>query len=331
VNQLALTGSVSASDKIYDSTTTATITSRSLSGAIVGDSVSYRGGIANFANKNVGTAKAVTASGLGLSGADAANYTVNSSAIATASITHAPLVLNAVSDTKVYDGNSGSSGVVGAIGLQGSDSVGNISQSYTSKNVLGTNASMLAVNGGYIVNDGNAGANYMVTTNTAPGTITPAPLTIAANDASKSFGVPNPPFSATYTGFVGGETPSVLSGVLSFQTGAGTTSPPGNYAITPYGQTSGNYAIVFKDGVLTINGVPTGPGDAGITGADQQAIGAQYTGQGTPSLALAKIQYILAEGECVDETPTSHGGCLDQPPGLSVVRLINGGVSMPRQ
>ena len=320
-----------AGDKVYDSTTAAIISSRSLSGVIVGDSVSYVGGIANFSDKNVGAAKTVTGSGLGLSGADASNYTVNSVASTTASITPAPLTLNAVSDTKVYDGTTGSSGVVGTVGLQGSDSVGNLSQSYASKNVLGTNASTLAVNGGYIVNDGNGGANYSVTTTTAKGTISPAPLTIAANDASKLFGTPNPPFTATYSGFVGGETPSVLNGALSFQTVAGTTSPPGNYAITPYGQTSSNYAIVFRDGVLTINGSPSGPGDAGATGADQQAIGAQYTSQGAPTLALAMIQYIRVEGDCVDETATPHGSCAGQPPGTSLVRVVNGGISMPRQ
>lgn len=331
VNQLALTGSISVSDKVYDSTTAASITSRSLSGVIAGDSVSYIGGVANFSNKNVGNAKTVTASGLGLSGPDAGNYTVNGAASTTANITPAPLVLNAVSDSKVYDGNTGSNGVVGAVGLQGSDGVSNLNQSYTSKNVLGTNASTLTVNGGYSVNDGNGGANYTVITQTAQGTITPAPLTIAANDANKSFGAPNPPFSATYTGFVGGETSSVLNGVLSFRTLAGTTSPPGNYAITPFGQTSSNYAIVYRDGVLTINGGPIGPGDAGVTGADQQAIGAQYTSQGTPTLALAKIQYIGVEGDCVDETATAQGGCKDQPPGTSLVRVVNGGISMPRQ
>ena len=60
--------------------------------------------------------------------------------------------------------------------MQGSDSVGSLSQSYASKNVLGSNGSTLAVNAGYVVNDGNGGANYTVTTNTAFGTITPAAL-----------------------------------------------------------------------------------------------------------------------------------------------------------
>jgi len=330
VDKLVLTGSILAGDKIYDSTTAATISSRSLSGVIVGDSVSYVGGIANFSDKNVGIAKTVTGSGLGLGGVDAGNYTVNSVASTTASITPALLTLNAVSDTKVYDGTTVSGGVVGTVGVQGSDSVGDLSQSYASKNVLGNNASTLAVNGGYIVNDGNGGANYSVMTASAQGTISPVPLTIAANDASKSFGTPNPTFTATYTGFVGGETPSVLNGALSFQTVAGTTSPPGNYVITPYGQSSSNYAIVFRDGVLTINGVPADSGGLGA-GADQQAIGAQYTSQGAPSLALVKIRFIQADEKCKEATATSASACSDQLAGISVVRLVNGGMLMPGQ
>ena len=63
------------------------------------------------------------------------------------------------------------------VGLQGSDSVTSLTQSYQSKNVLGSNLSTLEVAAGYTVNDGNSGNNYTVTTNTAAGTITGRGLT----------------------------------------------------------------------------------------------------------------------------------------------------------
>jgi len=50
----AITGSITASNKIYDATTAATIASHTLTGVLSGDVVSYTGGTATFANKNVG-------------------------------------------------------------------------------------------------------------------------------------------------------------------------------------------------------------------------------------------------------------------------------------
>ncbi len=74
----AIVGSVTAANKVYDGDATATLLTRSLTGALGGDDVSYTGGTATFADKNVALGKTVTATGLTLSGTDAGNYTVNS-------------------------------------------------------------------------------------------------------------------------------------------------------------------------------------------------------------------------------------------------------------
>ena len=63
-----MTGGFTAADKVYDGNAGATVTSRSLSGAVSGDSVSLSGGTATFANKNVGNGKTVTLSGASLAG-----------------------------------------------------------------------------------------------------------------------------------------------------------------------------------------------------------------------------------------------------------------------
>src|SRR5206468_2907613 len=106
ITPLLISGSVTASNKIYDGNVTATLASRTLSGQVTGDIVSYSGGAATFANRNVGTAKTVTATGLTLSGSDAGNYTVNSSSTTTADITARPLVVTATGVSKVYDANA---------------------------------------------------------------------------------------------------------------------------------------------------------------------------------------------------------------------------------
>jgi hypothetical protein len=87
ITHFALTGSFTAADKIFDGTTNATILNRSLTGVFGGDLVSYVGGTATFDTAAVGSSKTVTAVGLSLTGADFANYTVNTTAITTANIT----------------------------------------------------------------------------------------------------------------------------------------------------------------------------------------------------------------------------------------------------
>src|SRR5205085_8526787 len=70
---LTLSG-VTASNKVYDGNIAASISGGTLGGIVGSDTVSLSLGSATFADKNVGTAKTVTATGTGLSGADATNY-----------------------------------------------------------------------------------------------------------------------------------------------------------------------------------------------------------------------------------------------------------------
>ncbi len=72
-------------------TNAATITNRTLTGVISGDDVTYVGGAATFADRNAGTGKTVTGTGLSLAGTDAGNYTVNTIATTLADITPASL------------------------------------------------------------------------------------------------------------------------------------------------------------------------------------------------------------------------------------------------
>ncbi|WP_141106492.1 YDG domain-containing protein [Hymenobacter gelipurpurascens] len=98
-----LTASITIDNKEYDGNTAGHIATRTLDGVVTNDVVSLTGGSATFADKNVGTGKTVTTTGLGLTGADAGNYTANSTAVATADITARPLVVTAtVGQGKVY-------------------------------------------------------------------------------------------------------------------------------------------------------------------------------------------------------------------------------------
>ncbi len=101
-----ITASLVANDKVYDALTTATglLNDDRVSGDVL--SVDNTG--IDFDNKNIGTAKTVTASSLSLSGTDAGNYILAAtSTIDTANITAADLIISgALTQDKVYDGTT---------------------------------------------------------------------------------------------------------------------------------------------------------------------------------------------------------------------------------
>src|SRR5439155_1695937 len=73
---------------------------------VAGDSLSTSYSSASFANKNVGTAKSVSVTGIAISGADAANYPANTTTTTTANITARSLTVSASGVNKVYDGST---------------------------------------------------------------------------------------------------------------------------------------------------------------------------------------------------------------------------------
>jgi hypothetical protein len=110
INGIVLTISgVTADNKVYDRTTTATLSGTgSLVGVVSPDVVTLSTGSvgATFADMNVGTAKAVTVTGYTLGGANAGNYTLVQPASLTASITAKPLTVTGTTTGKQYDGDN---------------------------------------------------------------------------------------------------------------------------------------------------------------------------------------------------------------------------------
>lgn len=249
LNLNAVTGS-----KTYDGNATSSAAVE-IVGLATGDTVT--GLSQSFASRNAlgvnGSTLNVDAGYTVNDGNSGNNYTIAAPSSAMGTIAKATLNLNAVTDSKTYDGNTTSSAIVARSGLVGGDTITGLTQSFASKNVMGPNGSTLNVNGGYTVNDGNNGNNYTVATPmSAMGTIMAASLSITANNASKVQGNVNPAFSSSISGFVGGDTSAVLAGALSYYTDADIASPIGTYTITPSGVTATNYAISFFDGALEV-------------------------------------------------------------------------------
>ena len=80
--------------------------------------------------------------------------------------------------------------------------------------------------------------------------ITPAPLTITAEDKAKEFGAADPALTVSYTGFVNAEDATDLTGTLSISRVAGESVD--TYAITASGLSSTNYALTYTAGTFTI-------------------------------------------------------------------------------
>jgi sugar lactone lactonase YvrE len=92
---------------------------------------------------------------------------------------------------------------------------------------------------------------------TANITVTKAPLYLIANNVSRAFDVANPLLSASFSGFVNGDTSAVVTGTApTISTTATRVSPAGTYAITFAGGTltATNYTITQVNGVLTVTG-----------------------------------------------------------------------------
>jgi hypothetical protein len=85
-------------------------------------------------------------------------------------------------------------------------------------------------------------------------TVNQAVLTVEANNVSKVYGTANPALTASYSGFMNGDTSAVLSGSPSLTTTATAASPTGSYTITAAAGTlsAANYSFVFVNGTLTI-------------------------------------------------------------------------------
>ncbi len=92
-------------------------------------------------------------------------------------------------------------------------------------------------------------------------TVTKAPLTVTASNASRAFDGANPTFGDNITGFVDGQTlaTSGVTGSPSLTTTAAASSQPGTYPITASAGTlsATNYDLTFANGTLTVNPSPT--------------------------------------------------------------------------
>ncbi|HWL16531.1 MAG TPA: MBG domain-containing protein, partial [Opitutus sp.] len=161
----------------------------------------------------------------------------------------------------------------------------------------GTTATVASSVGDYEIGASGASGvpNYAITTVPATLTITPATLTYVADAASRIYGLTNPLFSGSVTGFVNGETlASATSGTLVWASPATTTSNVGAYAINGSGLSANRGNYVFAQAptnatALTVGRAPLtleGRNLTAVYGSPIPALGYTVTGpNGAPAAA----------------------------------------------
>jgi gliding motility-associated-like protein len=260
---------VAANSKLYDGTTSALINSGSanLNGLITGDVVTLNttGASGAFDDKNAGTGKTVTITGMTISGADALNYNLLQP-VSAADITQASLSIAGVtSDNRVYNGTTVATlNTTSALlaGVLGSDAVTLNSTSATgifADKHVGTGKVVTVT--GFTLSGTDAG-NYTLAQPAITADITQKALTLTCSNLSKIYGTALTLSGNDYTatGLVSGD---VLTGVTLTSAGSAATADAGSYAVSATGGNNANYSITYVAGTLTVN-----KADQAITFAD---------------------------------------------------------------
>ncbi|MGQ3005534.1 MAG: MBG domain-containing protein, partial [Blastomonas fulva] len=215
----------------------------SISGLRAGDTASVVSGLVYGTTATV--ASNVGTFAITVSGGAAANYDF-SYVPGTLTITRALLTVTANDATREY-GLANPTFTGSITGFRNSDTASVVSGLvYGSAATIASNVGTFAITG-----SGATATNYDFSYVPGTLTITRALLTVTANDATREYGLANPAFTGSVTGFRNSDTASVISGLV-YGSVAAIGSDVGAYAITGSGATAVNYDFAYVPGTLTI-------------------------------------------------------------------------------
>jgi hypothetical protein len=284
VAPVALTITANDAMKVYGQANPAF--AASYSGFVTGDSTASLGGALTFATP-ANAASHVGGYSITPGGLTSSDYAITF-VPGTLTVTPAPLTVAASGASKVY-GQPNPAFTASYSGFVNGDSTASLGGAPS----LTTTATPASQVGTYAITAGTgtlSDPDYAYTYASGTLTITPAALTVTANDATKVYGQPNPAFSASYSGFVNGDTPASLGGSLTFTTPATAGSGAGTYGVTPAGLTSGNYTITFGGGTLTVT-----PATLSVTADDASKV----YGQPDPALSYTVTGFVNGDTAAV--------------------------------
>ena len=235
----------------------------------------------------------------------AANYDFTTLQNGALTITKAPLTVTAHDEAKAYNGAaySGGNGVVYA-GFVNSETNAVLSGALA---FAGTSQGAKNAGGYVITPQGLSSANYAVSFVNGTLTIGKAPLTVTANNDTKTYN--GAAYSGgngvSFSGFVNSETSAVLGGALAYVGTSQGARNAGSFAITPSGLTSVNYAVSFVDGLLTISPAGLSAIVASLTGSTSKV----YDGTTAATLTPGNFRlsgFLTGEGASVSKTSGTY-------------------------
>ena len=279
---LTVTGATAA-NRVYDGSTAVAVSGGTLSGLVGTETLGLSGLSGVFADKNVGTGKAVTISGASLTdggnGGLASNYKVGSPVGLSANVTQATIntVSNIVAGSKVYDATTKATVSNAGATFAGMVNGDVLTVSATSASFADKNAgSGKTVTASGLTLGGLDAANYNLTANSGSGSgaITPKALTISGMSAvNKAYdGSTKATLSGgSVSGLVGSETVGVTGLSATFAdknagTGKSVTATGATLADGGNGGLAANYTISNPTGLsanitpkaLTVTGMTAG-------------------------------------------------------------------------
>ncbi|MBP6763956.1 MAG: hypothetical protein KA141_03120, partial [Rubrivivax sp.] len=338
IAQRSLVPSLSAVGKVYNGDTGASITLQD--NRVAGDALTLAATSASFADKHAGVDKAVTATGITLSGTDAANYQLSTTSLATtASITPAPATVTAASLSKVYGETISFSGTeFTTVGLVAGETIGSVTLASSGAAAgQGVTGSPYAVTASGASGGSFSISNYLL--NYQPGelTVTPRPLTVASRIVVRYADQPNPAifgYTLNEGGLVNGDTISSLTlnaPANSDQAIGGSVFElvPGNAVFGP--GSNANYDVRYLNGLLIV--LPTPPRIADVDAGGNNGGGGlgvvadpAEVAQANDALDLAKAQTRQVTGAqpspaipVTSPAPGSGTDSADGPPELSLL------------
>ena len=297
---VSISSGITANGKVYDTTTTATLTSNSvvLAGVLSGDTanvkLSTNSYIANFVSASVGTGIGVTVSGLTLTGSAAANYTLTQPAGLTANITAAGVSISSgiTANGKVYDTTTTATLTSNSVVLAGvlSGDTANVKLStnaYSANFVSASVGTGIGVTVSGLTLTGSASGNYTLTQPALTADITAAGVSISSGITANGK-VYDTTTTATLT-----SNSVVLAGVLSGDTAnvkLSTNSYIANFVSASVGTGIG----------VTVSGLTLTGSASGNYTLTQPALTADITAAG-----VSISSGITANGKIYDTTTTA--------------------------
>ena len=338
-------------DKVYDGRVEVDV--RLSDNRVSGDVLELSRGAATLADKHAGRDKPVTVAGLGVTGADAGNYVLVTTAASTTASVDPALLLLSMSADKVYDGGTAALVRFGDNRVAGDQLAVSAAQAGFADRNAGADKPVTA--SGLALSGADAG-NYRLASTmlTGSASIAKADLSVRANDAQTvASGVP---FSGGagvgISGLQGGDAADVLGGTPVYGGSAQGARLPGGYTISVSGLSAQNYTPRFTDGQLVIapaadtsnlvrslssggqggNGTADSAGQGATAPAAGMAGGAMPAGSGAASVNAAGMRSLVTDRSAAPLTGGAAGaggaGGAGEAATIPVYRT-DGGVVVP--